>query len=130
MEQGKKDTIGQLVSETKYGLLTGAPNDPALQTNGAAMVVVPSEAIDVYALSEDKNALSQRYGGNVIEGSVQSREVVGHTVFYMIALPDGRELNIESHVGKYASAFTEENTGVYVTWNPSEATVITAPARA
>lgn len=115
--------------ETEYGLLTGTPNDPVLQVNSSAMVVVPSEAIDVYALSEDKDALEQRYGGNLVEGAVRNREVVGHTVFYLIGLPDGRELNIESHVGKYSSAFTGENTGVYVTWNPSEATVITAPAR-
>jgi len=115
---------GTVIVDTKYGQLTGTSNDASLQAGSSSVVVVPSEAIDVHARTEDKAALIHRYGGNVVDGMVRNREVIGHTVFYTISLDDGRELNIESHVGKYSKSFSDGDTEVYVTWEASEATVI------
>lgn len=112
------------VISTQHGALTGRPNDPGLRQGSGAMIVIPSESIDVHPHTADKDSLSQRYGGNLVAGVVRNRDVVGHTVFYSISLSDGQELSIESHVSKYDTAFSDEDTNVFLTWDPSEATVI------
>ncbi len=110
--------------ETGYGALRGFLNDSTLSDGDDVIAVVPSEAIDVYPLTASRDELIAQYQGNVVEGLVRTADVVGHTVFYVIELSDGREVNIESHIEKYRDAFETGAERVYVTWLPNEATVI------
>ncbi len=112
------------VIETAYGRLSGTLNAPTLSASDPVDLVIPSEALDVIlADGDDRLALSRRYSGNLIEGEVQTREVVGHSVYFGIALDDGRALSIESHVGKYRGKLASAKR-VLVGWEASAATVI------
>jgi len=113
-----------VVVDTAHGTLRGFLNDSSLADGAQAIAVVPSEAIDVYPVTASRDELVAQYQGNVVEGLVRTADVVGHTVFYVIELSDGREVNIECHIEKYQDAFKTGAARVYVTWLPNEATVI------
>jgi ABC-type Fe3+/spermidine/putrescine transport system ATPase subunit len=106
------------VVETPYGRLSGFLNDPALVAGGAASVVVPAEAIDVHPAAA---ALRERYAGNAIAAEMVATDVVAHTRYLTLRLADGRELGLESYVGKYESGLA---ASVMVCWSPEEASII------
>ncbi len=112
------------VVDTGYGTLKGFLNDSSLSDGEGVIAVVPSEAIDVYPVTVNREELVARYQGNVVEGVVRAADLVGHTVFYAIDLPDNREVRIESHIEKYHEAFEAGVSRVYLGWAPNEATVI------
>lgn len=118
-----------VVVDTAYGALKGYLNDDSLSEGADIIAVVPAEAIDVHQLTADRGELAERYQGNVIEGFVQTADVVGHTVSYVIRLPDDREVLVESHTEKYSDAFEAGSSQVYLSWLPNEATVIAASSK-
>jgi ABC-type Fe3+/spermidine/putrescine transport system ATPase subunit len=121
--RAREGSIG--VVHTSHGQLRGTVNTDGLADGDAVDLVLPSEALEV-ALARDgeREALARRYDGNVIEGEMRSREVVGHSVYFGIALADGRALSIESHVGKYGAAMPMASPQVLIGWEAAAATVI------
>ncbi len=112
------------VVETAYGTLRGTPSAAEPQGGAEVDLVVPSEALDVIlADGADRPEVAQRYGGNLIDGAVESREVVGHSVYFGISLADGRSLSVESHVGKYQGAL-DGTPKALIGWAATAATVI------
>jgi ABC-type Fe3+/spermidine/putrescine transport system ATPase subunit len=112
------------VVETAYGPLRGTVNAQDLEGGAAVELVLPSEALEVVmAEGVASEAARQRYRGNIIAGEIKSREVVGHSVYFGIALADGRALSIESHVGKYRGQLAAAPQ-VLVGWDAAAATVI------
>ena len=114
------------IVDSAYGTLAGHLNDGALAEGADIITVVPSEAIDVHPVTADRGELADRYRGNVIDGLVETADVVGHTISYVIRLPDDREVLVESHTEKYSQAFEAGSSRVYLSWMPNEATVIGA----
>jgi len=109
---------------TAYGELAGTPNVPGLGAGDAVELVIPSEALDVMlANGDDRTAVARRYDGNLLDGEVRSREVVGHHVHFAIALADGRTLSIESDLGKYRGQLAGARR-VLIGWEAAAATVI------
>jgi ABC-type Fe3+/spermidine/putrescine transport system ATPase subunit len=117
---------GDIVTvETPYGALSGTLNDSGLSDHDVVDLVVPSEAFDVIlADGDDREALRQRYDGNLIDGEVLSRDVVGNSVYFAISLRDGRALSIESHIGKYRAQLAAAAPKALIGWAASAATVI------
>jgi ABC-type Fe3+/spermidine/putrescine transport system ATPase subunit len=113
------------VVETSYGQLRGTLNTDGLVDGDIVDLVLPSEALDVMlARNGERESLALRFGGNVIEGEMRSREVVGHSVYFGIALADGRALSVESHIGKYREATPTASPHVVIGWDAAAATVI------
>jgi ABC-type Fe3+/spermidine/putrescine transport system ATPase subunit len=121
--RSREGSIG--VVETSYGQLRGTVNTDGLAGGDIVDLVLPSEAIEVTLAGDgERQSLVRRYGSNVIDGEMRSREVVGHSVFFGIALADGRALSIESHVGKYREAVPAASPHVLIGWDAVAATVI------
>jgi ABC-type Fe3+/spermidine/putrescine transport system ATPase subunit len=113
------------VVETGYGRLRGTVNTEGLSGGDTVDLVLPSEALDVApARDGERDALTRRYHGNLIDGELRSREVVGHSIYFGIALADGRTLSVESHVGKYREAMPAASPRVLIGWDAAAATVI------
>jgi len=113
------------VVETSYGQLRGTVNTDGLTRGDSVDLVLPSEALEVaLAGNGERQSLARRYRDNVIDGEMRSREVVGHSVFFGIALADGRALSIESHVGKYRETMPAASPHVLIGWDAAAATVI------
>ncbi len=108
---------GRGLVDTAYGRFTGVVNDPKLEIGTAASLVVPSEAIDIHA----PTAPREPYAGNAITGRVLASDVVAHTRYLSLVLPDERELAVESHVSKYEEEFSDT---VLICWSPDEGTII------
>ena len=116
---------GFAVVETSYGRLRGMLGAESLAGGDAVHLVLPSEALEVAPAREgERDTLARRYGGNLIEGEMRSREVVGHSIYFGIVLADGRTLSIESHVGKYREAAATPSPHVLIGWDTAAATVI------
>jgi ABC-type Fe3+/spermidine/putrescine transport system ATPase subunit len=111
---------GRGLVDTAYGRFTGMINDPTLAIGAAASLVVPSEAVDIHAPTAP-SATRERYAGNAIIGRVLASDVVAHTRYLSLALPDARELAVESHVSKYDDEFSDT---VLICWSPDEGTII------
>ncbi len=112
------------VVDTAYGGLRGTLIDASLGIGAEVDLVVPSEALDVALANGGSEALRPRYAGNLLTGEVKSREIVGHNVYFAVALTDGRALSIASHVGKYGDHRAEDLHQVVIGWEPAAATVI------
>jgi putative spermidine/putrescine transport system ATP-binding protein/spermidine/putrescine transport system ATP-binding protein len=119
------DAPGALV-ETAFGKFTGHPAGP--QTIGvSAKLVVPSEAFDVHpARGADSGALTLAYGGNLLAGTVERRDVVGHLVQMMVRIGDRRSVTLEGHVEKLRIQALDPGAEVWIGWRTPEATVIAA----
>lgn len=122
--QGMTDQEG--IVATQFGAFTGRPN-AALPVGGAAKIVIPSEAFDIFPTAEvGRDALGESYGGNVMPAMVERREVVGHLVLMTIQLDQSRSVMMEGHVEKYRTESLRPDAKVWIAWKPQEATVIAA----
>jgi ABC-type Fe3+/spermidine/putrescine transport system ATPase subunit len=114
------------VVATRFGAFAGWMN-AALSVGSAAKIVIPSEAFDVFPATEaDVDALRGSYGGNVIPGAIERREIVGHLVLMTVRLDESRSLTVEGHVEKYRGGGVGPGAEVWVAWKPQEASVIAA----
>ena len=116
---------GVAVVLTRMGPLAGTLGAQArLKVGDAALLVVPSEAMDLG--SAQGSALAAGSGGQ-ISGQVSGRTYTGQTVRLQIELADGESLTIERHVDRADEL--PNATQVQVSWPAAQATVI-APATA
>ncbi len=117
---------GRAVVETAFGTFAGRPNgEPAI--GGAAKLVVPSEAFDIHPADDAaRAALDASYDGNLLPGTVERRDVVGHLVRMGVRLDSSRSVTLEGHVEKYRSAALGPSRPVWMAWRSREATVIAA----
>jgi ABC-type Fe3+/spermidine/putrescine transport system ATPase subunit len=116
------ERAGELgVIDTPYGRLRGFVNDPALAAGSAVSLVVPAEAIDVHAAGAGAAAPAERYAGNAVAAQMVGTDVVAHTRYLTLRLADGRELGLESYVGKYENGLA---SSVVLCWSPEEASII------
>ncbi|MDR3531424.1 MAG: ABC transporter ATP-binding protein [Rhodopila sp.] len=114
------------IVETQFGSFTG---QLAGNSNLGALVklVVPSEAFDVHpADGGDENALAAIYQGNILPGTVERRDVVGHLVQMVVRIDDHRSVTLEGHVEKLRIAALDPGSSVWIGWRAPEATVIAA----
>ena len=118
------DGIGRVATE--FGQLSGAvAHAPA--AGAAVRVVVPSEAFELHpGAHTDTDALARAYGGNVVRGTVERRDVVGHLTQMAIRLAGGQLVRLDGHVDAFAATPFEPASDIYLTWQPRDATVIAA----
>ena len=117
---------GHVTVKTAHGAFVGTANDqPAVGLN--AKIVIPSESLEIHAnQGVPRDALLKQYEGNLLEGIIERADIVGHLVQFVIALEEGKRVQLEGHVDKYRRAGFEPHAGVHITWQPRHATVIGA----
>jgi putative spermidine/putrescine transport system ATP-binding protein/spermidine/putrescine transport system ATP-binding protein len=104
------------------GQLTGQPS-----VGAPAKLVVPSEAFDVHPVDGGmRDELMTAYRGNLLPGTVERRDVVGHLVQMSVQLGDDRSVTLEGHVEKFRVDALRPGVSVWIAWRPPEATVIAA----
>jgi ABC-type Fe3+/spermidine/putrescine transport system ATPase subunit len=118
------DTPGAV--QTGFGIFQGAAAR-ALSAHARAKLVVPSEALDVHpAAGETRQQLERRFGGNLLPGTLQRRDIVGHIMQLTIRLAGGQLILIDGHVDKYGIERLTPPTDIWVSWKPEDATVMAA----
>jgi putative spermidine/putrescine transport system ATP-binding protein/spermidine/putrescine transport system ATP-binding protein len=109
---------------TGHGRFAGAVHG-AVAAGASATIVVPSEAFDVHAAAEvSRESLADVYRGNVLNGVVEQRDVIGHLVQLAVTLDGGRSVMLEYHVEKYRRDALDVSAPVWLAWRSHEATVI------
>lgn len=117
---------GRAIIETPLGLLAGTANG-SLAAGTEAKMVVPAEAIEVCAASpEERKVVSARMGGNVVEGTIQRSDVVGHVSHLTAAIGGDRTVLLEAHIDKHPPGVFSPGREVLLYWAANEATVIPA----
>jgi putative spermidine/putrescine transport system ATP-binding protein/spermidine/putrescine transport system ATP-binding protein len=112
------------VVSTEFGRFSGALHGGVGRGAGAT-IVIPSEAFEVHAAAEAAvDAVAARYRGNVLQGVIEQRDIVGHLVHLAIRIEGGRSVLFEGHVEKYRRDTLEVAAPVWIAWNSAEATVI------
>ena len=111
---------------TEFGAFSGTPGG-RVAAHAAAEIVIPSEAFDVFdAETRDHDSLAAEYAGNVVEGRITRREVVGYLVTLDVALASGRPVAVEGHIEKFGADALGPGQQVRLAWPQQEATVIAA----
>jgi len=121
---GVDGEIGHVTTE--FGNLSGSvarnPNP-----GSAVRVVIPSEALGLHPLIEDDaEALTRQYDGNMLRGTVQHRDVVGHLTQMTIRLAGGQIVRLDGHVDTFRAAPFGPASKVCLAWRAQDATVIAA----
>ncbi len=122
--QGRPDSIGIGAVATASGLLHGRLNGAAPAEGSAVVLSIPSEAVDVL----DATMAGATLGAappdhrDRLPGRLVSRLLIGTAVQLTVALADGQEVTVESHVSKYPHGWAPD--GVTLAWDPVDATVV------
>ena len=113
------------VVDTRFGPLTGFVNDPGLAQGAAAHVVIPSEAVEIFAdTPEERARLAGRYGDNLLPVLLFGSTVVGHKLYFDLQLAEGVHIEVETHISKYPPALYANDQQVLMGWTPDEATLV------
>ena len=128
--QGRADGIAAVA--TGSGLLHGRLNGTTLADGAAVVLSIPSEAVDVLDATSAGATLGATPGATLgatpsdhrdrLPGRLVSRLLIGTAVQLTVALADGQEVTVESHVSKYPRGWTPD--GVTLAWDPADATVV------
>ncbi|WP_062211636.1 ABC transporter ATP-binding protein [Aureimonas sp. AU12] len=112
-------TAGSARLDTPFGPMEGV--DPReVATGGKAIIAIPSDALDVHP------AGWRAMAHNRVEGTVLSREIVGHVGTLRVALPGRKPVQVESHVDRFRDLTAREGDTVVMSWDPARSTVIAA----
>ena len=112
---------------TDFGLFCGTC-ESALEPRAAVRLVVPSEAFEVLPVDGPARAasLASEYGSNVLGGTVQQYQIIGHLVQLTIGVVGGRSVELEGHISQYGHDQFKPSSAVWMCWKAAEATVIAA----
>jgi ABC-type Fe3+/spermidine/putrescine transport system ATPase subunit len=122
---GKLADAGGLI-ETPYGPMRGVVADKLLRTGDAAQIVLPSEALEPHPDGTSRAALQEQYKGNLLSARILAVEVVAHTRLIRAALPDGREILLDGHVGHGGGEGLMAGHPLLIGLRPEEATIVAA----
>ena len=112
--------------ETPYGPMRGVVADKLLRAGDAAQIVLPAEALEPHRGGADNVALQAQYKGNLLSARVLTVEVVAHTRLIRAALPDGREILLDGHVGHGGAEGLVPGHPLLIGLRPEEATIVAA----
>lgn len=121
--QGHADGIAAVA--TPAGLLHGRLNVVAPVEGAAVVLTIPSEAVDVLDATmapDAKLGAAAPDHRDRLPGRLVSRLLIGTAVQVTVALADGQEVTVESHVSKYPRGWAPD--GVALAWDPADATVV------
>ncbi|KQT82810.1 ABC transporter ATP-binding protein [Aurantimonas sp. Leaf443] len=113
------DRAGAARIDTPFGPMEGV-GPRAIAPGGKAIIAIPSDALDVHPAGFPAT------GRNRVEGTVLTREIVGHIGTLRVALPGRRPVQVESHVERFRDLEAREGDTVVLTWDPARSTVIAA----
>ncbi|UDL93906.1 ABC transporter ATP-binding protein [Lichenihabitans sp. PAMC28606] len=121
--QGVENGRGQV--QTTFGRFSGVMNKPVVP-GAQASLVVPAEAFTMNAVSAGL-AVSKSERGNVLQATIESRDMVGPIVRFLLAIEGGQSVALEGHVERYGQGFPT-GSSVHVSWDAAKATIIPAAA--
>jgi ABC-type Fe3+/spermidine/putrescine transport system ATPase subunit len=109
--------------ETEFGAFAGHLN--AQLTAGAqAKIAIPTEGMDVFP--RIRGDLSPEYGGNIVPGVIERREIVGPIVQFGIRLATNRLVYVEGHAEKFEGSALPVGAEALIAWKADKATIIGA----
>ncbi len=114
--QGRAGGIAAVA--TAAGLLHGRPNGAIPADGAAAVLSIPSEAVEVVDAATPPDHRDR------LPGRLVNRLLIGTAVQLTVALDDGQEVTVESHASKYPRGWTPG--AVALVWDPADATVVAA----
>lgn len=116
LSQGRADV------QTSVGMLSGVPGfDVSNAAQGAAaMLVTPSEYVDL----REAGATAQGAEENLISGTVQHVNEIGHVIHVDMRLSDDLSIKIETHREKIAGKGVETGVEMDLCWRADRATVV------
>jgi hypothetical protein len=106
--------------------MRGVVADKLLRTGDAAQIVLPSEALEPHPDGTSRAALQEQYKGNLLSARILAVEVVAHTRLIRAALPDGREILLDGHVGHGGGEGLMAGHPLLIGLRPEEATIVAA----
>ncbi len=112
--QGHADGIAAVA--TAAGLLHGRPNGILPAEGAAAVLSIPSEAVDLVDATGPPDHRER------MPGRLVSRLLIGTAVQLNVALADGQEITVESHASKYPRGWSPDELAL--AWDPADATVV------
>jgi ABC-type Fe3+/spermidine/putrescine transport system ATPase subunit len=112
--------------ETQFGQFVGRPNKSP-SVGRAAKIVIPSESLEIHPSGTvSRDQIAAEYSGNVLNGVMERADVIGHLVQMSITLVGGSSVVLEGHVEKYRRDDLKPRSDVLISWQPNNATVISA----
>ncbi len=120
---GVEDGMGRV--HTTFGQFSGTMNKPVRPGQQAALVV-PAEAFTMRPVSAGL-AVPDGERGNVLHATIESRDMVGPIVRFLLAIEGGQSVALEGHVEHYGQGFST-GSSVHVSWDAARATIIPAAA--
>jgi len=107
---------------TRFGDLMGVPGFDlgAGQTGSSALVVAPSEYVDLHPAGKGRKAANMQS----ISGTVASIDVVGQVVHVSVHLDDDLTVRLETHREQLSGRSVEQGSPVDLRWKPERATVV------
>ncbi|MEM9048042.1 MAG: ABC transporter ATP-binding protein [Pseudomonadota bacterium] len=109
------------IVETRFGTLSGVPSFDTAPVGAPALVVVPSEYVDIEEAGADDDAARAR-----VEGVVTALDPVGQIVYVTVALDAALTVRLETHRDKLAGLDIAPGSPVAMRWQPARATVVLA----
>ncbi|MEM8740137.1 MAG: ABC transporter ATP-binding protein [Pseudomonadota bacterium] len=111
------------VVNTRFGHLSGVPGFAATQSGTPALVVVPSEYVEI-----EPAGVGQGEGLDKVQGVVSALDPVGQIVYVNVALDDALTVRLETHRDRLAGRALAPGSAVEMRWRPERATVVPADA--
>ena len=105
---------------TAFGVFEGVLN-ASVPEGGKAEVVVPAEAFEL----SPSDSLVTADRPNSLQARIDSREMVGPIVRFLLTVEGGQQVAMESHIERAGHGFGP-GQAVRVAWKPETATVIAA----
>ena len=103
------------VVSTPFGPLAGVPSFESAPTGAAALVVVPSEYVELHPAPGT---------GAGVAATVTDLDQVGRIVHASVALEDGSTARLETHRDNIADRGVAVGSQVDLRWNPERATIV------
>ncbi len=111
--------------QTSHGRFQGVM-DGRLRPGAAAALVVPAEAFTMVPAGDAPPHGAGDHGNN-LDARIESRDVVGPIVRFLLSVEGGTSVLLEGHMDRYGQGFAA-GAPVRVAWDPSRATIIPAAA--
>ena len=108
--------------KTRFGDLAGIPsfNPARMRTNATALVVTPSEYVDVLPV----NRISSSNVFQSITGDVVSMDAVGHAIHVVVRLDESLNIRLEAPREKIASKAVVTGQKVALQWRKDRTTIV------
>lgn len=119
-----EDSSGAI--RTPAGVLMGTAHR-FVGPGAPAKLVIPSQALKIRAATiASRETLTAEFGGNIVPGLLERRELIGHLARLSVRLPGGGLITAEGLADAFADDLFSPPTDVWIAWHRQDATIIGA----